>query len=110
MPTRRPRATSRDDGGDGTPAPEERPRDLEALQQYESMRDFGKTPEPAPHLATGEGALTFVVQKHRATALHYDLRLEFGGTMKSWPIPRGPSTNTSDKRLAMMTEDHPLSY
>ncbi|MFN8638846.1 MAG: DNA polymerase ligase N-terminal domain-containing protein [Dehalococcoidia bacterium] len=80
------------------------------LAKYDSMRDFSRTPEPAPHPAPLEGELTFVVQQHRATRMHYDLRLEFGGGMKSWPIPRGPSTNPADKRLAVMTEDHPLDY
>jgi bifunctional non-homologous end joining protein LigD len=76
------------------------------------MRDFSRTPEPGPDArpAGAAGALTFVVQKHRATRMHYDLRLEFDGVMKSWPIPRGPSPDPAEKRLAVMTEDHPLDY
>lgn len=87
-----------------------------ALDRYEAMRDFSRTPEPAPPPRTeaGEGdphaPLTFVVQKHRATRLHYDLRFEVGVGMPSFPIPKGPSTNPKDKRLAVQTEDHPLDY
>ena len=77
------------------------------------MRDFARTPEPgvaAPPIQRNDEALTFVVQKHRATRLHYDLRLEVDGAMPSWPIPRGPSTDPAEKRLAVMTEPHPLPY
>src|SRR5687768_13772057 len=72
------------------------PRAAGDLGRYEEMRDFAQTPEPAPPPKAGaalDGALTFVVQKHRATRLHYDFRLEFDGVLKSWPIPRGPSPN-----------------
>jgi bifunctional non-homologous end joining protein LigD len=86
----------------------EAPGDLTA---YEAKRDFAKTPEPPPHAAaTGAGPLTFVVQQHRATRMHYDVRLEVDGAMPSWPVPKGPSTNPRDKRLAIKTEDHPLDY
>jgi len=82
-----------------------------ALEQYRRRRRFGVTPEPrgkAPRRRTRK--LGFVVQKHRATALHYDFRLEWNGVMLSWAVPKGPSFNTKDKRMAMPTEDHPLEY
>ncbi|MCC6236461.1 MAG: non-homologous end-joining DNA ligase [Dehalococcoidia bacterium] len=111
MPRKRTTSVSAEPTTDAAPPSTPAPDALEALARYEAMRDFGKTPEPAPVQTDGlEGQLTFVVQKHRATRMHYDVRLEFGGTMKSWPIPRGPSIDPSEKRLAVMTEDHPLDY
>jgi bifunctional non-homologous end joining protein LigD len=82
------------------------------LKDYESKRAFEKTPEPKPApRRRGKGrSLVFVVQKHAARALHYDLRLELEGVLKSWAVPRGPSLNPSVKRLAVMVEDHPLDY
>ena len=81
------------------------------LGQYGAMRDFARTPEPPPNEpSTGSGPLTFVVQKHRATRLHYDVRLEVDGVMPSWPVPKGPSPDPVEKRLAVKTEDHPLDY
>ena len=80
------------------------------LTAYESKRQFEKTPEPKPALRQAGGRLVFVVQKHAARALHYDLRLELEGVLKSWAVPRGPSLNPSVKRLAVMVEDHPLDY
>jgi bifunctional non-homologous end joining protein LigD len=78
------------------------------LKQYESKREFEKTPEPKPVLRHEGGQLIFVVHKHAARALHYDLRLELEGVLKSWAVPRGPSLNPALKRLAVMVEDHPL--
>ena len=88
--------------------------DEAALARYQAMRDFERTAEPAGEASVDLGPqdqpLTFVIQKHRATRLHYDLRLEIDGVMPSWPIPRGPSADPSDRRLAVMTEPHPLDY
>jgi bifunctional non-homologous end joining protein LigD len=82
-----------------------------ALDEYRAKRDFSKTEEPAPGEAQKRaGPLTFVIQKHAARRLHYDFRLEADGVLKSWPIPNGPSYTHGERRLAVMTEDHPLEY
>ena len=82
-----------------------------SLEKYREKRDFSRTPEPGPERRRSqETALSFVIQKHSATRLHYDLRLEFDGVLKSWAVPKGPSLNPEDKRLAMLVEDHPLDY
>ena len=80
------------------------------LKEYASKREFEKTPEPKPGLGPEKGRLLFVVHKHAARALHYDLRLELEGVLKSWAVPRGPSLDPSLKRLAVMVEDHPFDY
>src|SRR3954470_16284616 len=83
----------------------------QALKKYRSMRDFKKTAEPSgTATVTKAAALRFVIQKHEASRLHYDFRLELNGTFKSWAVTRGPSLNPADKRLAVEVEDHPLDY
>jgi len=82
----------------------------DTLQKYREKRDFGRTPEPAGGDRQASERPIFVIQKHAARRLHYDMRLEVDGVLKSWAVPKGPSTNTRDRRLAVPTEDHPLEY
>ncbi|MGD2065105.1 MAG: DNA polymerase ligase N-terminal domain-containing protein [Dehalococcoidia bacterium] len=83
----------------------------ESLVEYNKKRDFGKTHEPSGRkLTRSDQSPIFAIQKHDASNLHYDFRLEIGGVLVSWAVPKGPSTDPREKRLAMRTENHPMEY
>jgi len=82
-----------------------------SIKEYQEKRNFNQTPEPEAHKsASSEKEPIFVIQKHNASHLHFDFRLEAEGVLKSWAVPKGPSMNPKDKRLAVQVEDHPLDY
>jgi len=81
-----------------------------SLKDYQEKRDFSKTKEPKGNIKTSKKNRKYIIQKHHATNLHYDLRIEMSGVLRSWAIPKGPPSEPNVKRLAIQTEDHPIEY
>ncbi len=83
---------------------------MTSLSSYRKKRNFSKTPEPKGVKSKKRKKTIFVIQKHFSSRLHYDFRIEINGALRSWAVPKGPSKSTKDKRLAVLTEDHPMEY